>query len=233
VAKAESGEVSAREEILDRIRAATADVPDTEAPAWDRDREVDPAAVYVRERPEPAAERIARFRERMRGHGAGVAEVAEDPAAIAAAIAAACERLDVSSVVVPPDLPAEWAPTNVEVARDEPPLELGALAEVDCLLSGAALAIADTGTIALDGGPAQGRRALSLLPDVHVCVVRSSQVFGTVPEAVARLLAGPRAGRQLTLISGPSATSDIAFQRVVGVHGPRRFEVVLVGEGGA
>ena len=92
-----------------------------------------------------------------------------------------------------------------------------------------AAACADTGTIAFDGGPGQGRRAITLVPDLHVCVVRAEQVVETVPELFARLEASAREGRPIVLVSGPSATSDIGFERVEGVHGPRRLVVVLVG----
>ncbi|HEX2703275.1 MAG TPA: LUD domain-containing protein, partial [Solirubrobacteraceae bacterium] len=110
-----------------------------------------------------------------------------------------------------------------------PPLSLHQLEKVDGALTGCALAIAETGTIALDAGAGQGRRALTLVPDLHICVVSSAQIVAAVPEAIARLAIGVReTGRPLTLISGPSATSDIELERVEGVHGPRRLEVLVV-----
>jgi L-lactate dehydrogenase complex protein LldG len=103
--------------------------------------------------------------------------------------------------------------------------ELDAL---DGVVTGCALGIAETGTIVLDGAEASGRRALTLVPDLHVCVVHEEQIVASVPDAVDRLAEAARAGRPITLVSGPSATSDIELDRVEGVHGPRRLEVLVV-----
>jgi len=126
-------------------------------------------------------------------------------------------------VVVPPDLPAEWLPPSVRAWRDEG-LDAASIAAADGVLTAATVAVAETGTIVLDGSGDQGRRIITLLPDLHICVLRPDQVVAAVPEALARL--DPR--RPLTWISGPSATSDIELNRVEGVHGPRNLHVILL-----
>jgi L-lactate dehydrogenase complex protein LldG len=135
--------------------------------------------------------------------------------------------------VAPDDVPEDWLPCTVELLRDtgSSPLAYAQLDASDGVLTGCALGIAQTGTIVLDGGSAQGRRALSLLPDYHLCIVFEHQIVGLVPEAIARL--GDtvrRTGRPITLVSGPSATSDIELNRVEGVHGPRTLEVLVVAD---
>ncbi|GBF06176.1 hypothetical protein DAERI_070174 [Deinococcus aerius] len=131
-------------------------------------------------------------------------------------------------VVIPPDLPSEWLPADLSFTPDEPGVT--DLTAFDAVVTGMAVAIAETGTVVLDHGPGQGRRALTLVPDHHVCIVREAQVVDSVPEAVARLEGSVRAGRPLTWISGPSATSDIELSRVEGVHGPRVLDLILVRE---
>ena len=117
---------------------------------------------------------------------------------------------------------------GVEVVVDDPPLSPQALDELDGVLTGCALAIADTGTIVLDGGELSGRRALTLVPDWHICIVQASAIVAGVPDAVAALAGAAAEGRPITLVSGPSATSDIELDRVEGVHGPRTLDVVVV-----
>ncbi|MGW4109185.1 LutC/YkgG family protein, partial [Streptomyces sp. NPDC004976] len=132
-----------------------------------------------------------------------------------------------SSVLVPPGLDEDWlASTEVTRVADRAESTPGELDRVDSVVTACALAVAETGTIVLDGSPDQGRRRITLVPDHHICVVRvPDQVVASVPQALERL----DPARPLTWISGPSATSDIELDRVEGVHGPRTLEVVLVG----
>jgi L-lactate dehydrogenase complex protein LldG len=169
-------------------------------------------------------DRVERFAERVSDYRAVVHRTS--PGELSAAIARVLAGHDVHRVVTPPGLPSEWmdAAPSVERVGDDPPLTHGQLDEVDAIITGCAVAIAETGTIVLDAGAGQGRRALSLLPDVLVCVVRDDQVVGDVPEALTRL--DPR--RPLTWISGPSATSDIELNRIEGVHGPRKLDVIII-----
>lgn len=175
-----------------------------------------------------SAEAVDRFVDRLEDYRATVVRTTavELPAAVAAALN------DVASVVVPAGLDPSWAhaarAAGVDVQVDDPsaPRTHAELDAVAAVLTWSRVAIAETGTIVLDGQPDQGRRALTLLPDRHVCVVAASQVVGSVPEAVRLLAQHPE--RPLTWISGPSATSDIELVRVEGVHGPRDLRVLVI-----
>jgi L-lactate dehydrogenase complex protein LldG len=139
----------------------------------------------------------------------------------------ACAQRQARRVAVPAQAPP-WAVEGVELVRDDPPLSPRQLDGLDGVLSGCALAIAETGTIVLDGAGASGRRALTLVPDYHLCVVRSEEIVPSVPDAVAALASVTAEGRPITTISGPSATVDIELVRVEGVHGPRTLDVFVV-----
>jgi L-lactate dehydrogenase complex protein LldG len=163
------------------------------------------------------------FRRRVGEYKATV-ELAT-PRDLAAVLEKACRGLE--TLVVPDGLPAEWIPDGVRAVVDDG-LSPDELDRVDGVLTGSAAGIAETGTIVLDGGPEQGRRALTLVPDLHLCVVRAERLVATLPEAFDSLAAAGRRARPITFVSGPSATSDIELQRVEGVHGPRRLHVVVV-----
>jgi L-lactate dehydrogenase complex protein LldG len=226
--------VSAREQMLGAIRDALRDVPVDEPPAWDPSTDPDPAAAYVRA-PWPGVaggrgDQVDRFAERCGEYRATVTRCAATPNAVRAAVATICERQAAAVLAVAPGLDLRWIPESVRSRIDEPPLSIAELDGCDGVLTACALAIAETGTIALDAGPGQGRRALTLVPDLHVCVVAVDAIVRGVPEAFALL--APVDGAALppiTLISGPSATSDIELERVEGVHGPRLLEVVVAG----
>ena len=165
-----------------------------------------------------ASEVVARFVERVEDYGATVVR-SSDPAETVA-------KLLTGRVVVAPDLPAALRPSGVELVEDYG-LTARELDEIDAALTTAAAACAETGSIALDGGPGQGRRSITLVPDLHVCVVRAVDIVETVPELVDCLARSAREGRPIVIVSGPSATSDIELDRVEGVHGPRRLIVVV------
>ncbi|MFI8191774.1 lactate utilization protein C [Streptomyces sp. NPDC085946] len=212
--------MSSRERILGRVRRALADVPADDTP-------YDEAVVrgYAREHGERTVEQtVDLLAENLADYRAVVhrCTAAGLPSLIASLLAARGAR----TVVVPPGLDPGWlAAAGVERVPDRAGTGPHELDRVDSVVTGCALAVAETGTIVLDGSPDQGRRRITLVPDHHVCVVRvPDQVVASVPLALERL----DPARPLTWISGPSATSDIELDRVEGVHGPRTLEVVLV-----
>lgn len=211
----------AREVILGRIRTALRDVPQSETPA-----EVVVARSYRTRSETPHEELVDQFAERVAEYKAIVRRIKADE--LPAAIAAACATRGVARLVVPNDIPREWLPAEVEALFDEG-LSYAQLDAADGVLTGCAIGIAQTGTIVLDSGALQGRRAITLLPDYHLCIVRSDQIVGLVPEAIRELAnAAVEQRRPITFISGPSATSDIELNRVEGVHGPRTLNVLIV-----
>jgi L-lactate dehydrogenase complex protein LldG len=206
--------MTAREEILGRIRTALG--PDRAAPAEVRrdyrltdDRSPDELLDVLTDRLEDYKATVVRC------------EPSDVAGPVAGALRTALGEHSPADVVVAPGVPADWRPDGAVEDDGRPAVALAAHAAT---VTGVSVAIAETGTLVLDGSPLSGRRALSLLPDCLVCVVESHQVVGSVPEGLARL--DPLA--PLTMISGPSATSDIELQRVEGVHGPRTLVVVLV-----
>jgi L-lactate dehydrogenase complex protein LldG len=214
----------ARAEILSRIRACLAAAPGTAGGDG-----VEVRREYRRAGSSPREEVVARFAERVADYRADVRRVAS--AALAGAVAETCTAEGARRLAVPPDLPAEWRPPGVELVPDDG-LSPAALDAVDGVLTGCLLGIAETGTVVLDGGAGQGRRALTLVPDLHLCVVPAETIVELVPDAIERVAASVRAHRRpVTFVSGPSATSDIELSRVEGVHGPRRLRVFVV-EGG-
>ena len=190
--------MGARDEVLARVRSALGDAP--AVPDVPRDYHG----------PGTAAVDVDLFCERVADYKANVHRVAAG---------------DVDRVVR--EILARHGAETV-VTTDDPPLSARELDAVDGVVTGCALGIAETGTIVLAGGERSGRRALTLVPDLHVCVVGEEQIVASVPDAVDRLAEAARAGRPITLVSGPSATSDIELDRVEGVHGPRRLEVLVV-----
>jgi len=219
--------VTARDEVLGRIRTALggdsgggAHPPADPSSAGYRTRgELDQAALL-----DLLAGRLIDYRSQVRR---------TEPDKLLDTVRAALAERGARRVVLPPglDLPGLDQPgpgqastlDGVELITDGG-LSAQALDQADGVITRAAVAIAETGTIVLDAGPGQGRRALSLIPDYHLCLIDAAQVVALVPEGVARL----RPDRPLTWISGPSATSDIELERVEGVHGPRTLEVILI-----
>jgi L-lactate dehydrogenase complex protein LldG len=226
--------VTARDEVLGRVRTALAgddpaqgaspsgEAAEVSAPAYRTRGGLDPAALL-----DLLADRLVDYHSHVRRTG---------PGQLLDTVRTALAERGARRVVLPPglDLPGLDQPApgragtldGVELITDGG-LSAQELDQMDGVITRAAAAVAETGTIVLDAGPGQGRRALSLIPDYHLCLIEAAQVVALVPEAVARL----RPDRALTWISGPSATSDIELDRVEGVHGPRTLEVILIDTG--
>jgi L-lactate dehydrogenase complex protein LldG len=217
------GRVNSRERILGRVRRALADVPRDDMPyeqAVSRDYAREHGDRSVSETVDLLAENLADYRAIVHR---------TDAEGLSGLIAGLLEKRGSASVLVPPGLDDSWlSRTGVTRVADRAESAPDELDRVDSVVTACAVAIAETGTIVLDGSPDQGRRRITLVPDHHVCVVRvPEQVVSSVPQGLERL----DPARPLTWISGPSATSDIELDRVEGVHGPRTLEVVLVGQG--
>ena len=208
--------MTARDEIVARIRSANAHaapaarIPPAYRQRWDTHR----------------AELVGRFIERMADYHVTVLHARSD-AEVRDVAAAQLARRSITSLMIPSDLPASWRPL-APVPREDTGLGTTELNAAQGVMTGCLLGIAETGTVVLDAGPGQGRRALTLLPDYHLCVVRESIIVGIMPEAIAILHPRVMQGAPITFISGPSATADIELERVEGVHGPRTLDVLIL-----
>jgi L-lactate dehydrogenase complex protein LldG len=212
---------SARVEVLRRIREAKGGVANAEVvrAGWSAIERT-----YRREATRSREAVLELLEDRLRDYDARVVRVGHSE--VAAGAARMLGERKARRMVVPRGLAAEWLPDGVEFVVDEG-LAAAALDAVDGVMTGATLAIAETGTVVLQNVAGQGRRAVTLVPDYHLCVVRVEDVVETVPEAMERLQA--TAGLATTFVSGPSATADIEMTRIKGVHGPRFLDVILVG----
>jgi L-lactate dehydrogenase complex protein LldG len=212
---------SARAEVLRRIRTATgvAAGRDSAQAGWGAIERA-----YRREATRQPKAVLELLEDRLRDYDARVARVGLDEvAAIAARMVTERKAL---RMVLPAGIPEEWLPDGIEFVVDRG-MAAAELDRVDGVMTKATLAIAETGTVVLQSVAGQGRRALTLVPDYHLCVVRIADVVETVPEAIARLQA--TAELATTFVSGPSATADIEMTRIKGVHGPRFLDVILAG----
>jgi L-lactate dehydrogenase complex protein LldG len=208
--------MNARDEVLSRIRAAHRAAP-MPPPVIPRD--------YRHTDPRSPAELADLLEHRLVDYRATVHRAA--PADVGRTVARIVASRELESLVVPAGVPDRWRtalPASVRQVSDVPPLSAVELDAVGGTLTGCRVAVAETGTLVLDGGPGQGRRMLSLVPDYCLVVVEAAQIVGSVPEAVTVL----DASRPLTWVSGPSATSDIELSRVEGVHGPRTLDVLIL-----
>lgn len=215
----------AKEVILERIRKALGNVPESEKP-----EDVSVSRAYRQKGELTGDEVVDLFAERVSEYKATVRRIRKD--FIKDAVDQACKTQNARHLVVPPGFPEQWLPDDIQPLFDtkKKPLTHNELDNSDGVITTCALAVAQTGTLILDAGPGQGRRALTLLPDYHLCVIREDQIVELLPEAIRELSEKVASkGLPITFISGPSATSDIELNRVEGVHGPRRLDVLVVG----
>jgi L-lactate dehydrogenase complex protein LldG len=213
--------VNAREEILARIAEAHRAAPPPNLRYEDISRE------YRTTSDSSTSVLTELLIDRLVDYRALVRQCSEDD--LGTTIAQALAERGADTIVAAAGLDPSWtANLSVAVLTDAvssgDQLSVSQLEAVDGVITSCAVAIAETGTLILDGSPGQGRRVLTLIPDYHLCVVVPDQIVADVPQALARL----EATRPLTMISGPSATSDIELNRVEGVHGPRTLEVIIV-----
>ena len=216
--------MNAREEILTRIRHALRDIPPGETP----EQLPVPRHYLSTHSPEDPATLTTLLADNLTDYRAHVHHTTPPqlPHTIAHLLT---QHTTTRTLAIPADLPQHWLtalPPDLHVHPDTPPLTPTALDQIDTVLTGTALAIAETGTLILDTGPTQGRRALTLIPDHHIAVIHTPHIVASLPHALPRL----NPTRPQTWISGPSATSDIELSRVEGVHGPRHLDVIIVSD---
>lgn len=218
--------MNAKDEILQRVRTALVDVKETDAAT-------DVPVTWRYEQPTAMDDVIGRFVERVEDYKATVVRVGGSDTEIAQAVVDGLKSIKAKDAILPAGLPAGWLSAveaaGITVLSDEPQLTNDQLNAAGAVVTAARVGAAESGTIMLDHADDQGRRALSLVPDAHICVVRTEQVVSDIPEAVGRLQDSVKERRPITWISGPSATSDIELSRVEGVHGPRTLYVIVAG----
>jgi L-lactate dehydrogenase complex protein LldG len=211
---------SAREQVLHRIRAANEGTSDaaTVTTGWSA-----LARDYKRSATQSRAGILSLLEDRLLDYEAKV--IRSTPADVVRCVAERLAARGKQRLVVPAGFPAEWLPPGFTFVLDDSmtPTELD---QVDGVITSSTVAIAETGTVVLQNVPGQGRRAATLVPDYHLCLVSAGDVVETVPEALARLQA--TATLSTTFVSGPSATADIEMTRIKGVHGPRCLDVILI-----
>jgi L-lactate dehydrogenase complex protein LldG len=205
---------------LHRIRVANRGTPDaaTVQSGWSA-----VARGYERSPTQPRESVLSLLEDRLRDYDAQV--IRSSPADVLRRVAERLSARDKRRLVLPSGFPPEWLPLGFTFLLDKS-LTPAELDQVDGVITSSTLAIAETGTVVLQNVPGQGRRAATLVPDYHLCLVSADDVVATVPEAFARLQ--PTATLSTTFVSGPSATADIEMTRIKGVHGPRFLDVILI-----